>query len=269
MRRLREAGLVSGWWDGRLVGFDLETTGTDPEEARIVSAALVEVGGGLPLRERAWLVDPGIEIPEAASAVHGISTKRAREEGVPAEVAVPEIVMALQEALTAPVPLVIFNARYDLTVLDREASRHDVDPYPPRWVVDPLVLDRWLDRYRRGSRKLDAMLAQHGVDVGHEAHDATSDALNACRLAWKLVRVSGQRAVKLRVRSEDDGRERARMWRQWDSVRVDLAALHDFQAAVAWQEADRLAAYFARVGRVDDAAGVRREWPVISIGATE
>jgi hypothetical protein len=104
-----------------MVGLDLETTGRDPEEARIVSASLVEVGGGLPLRERAWLVDPGVEIPEGATEVHGITTERVRAEGLPTDAAIGEILTALDQALGTSRPLVIFNARYDLTVLDREA----------------------------------------------------------------------------------------------------------------------------------------------------
>jgi len=34
------------WVEGPYAAFDLETTGTDPFEARIVTATFVEVGGG-------------------------------------------------------------------------------------------------------------------------------------------------------------------------------------------------------------------------------
>jgi DNA polymerase III subunit epsilon len=53
------------WHGETLVGFDLETTGTEPLEARIVTASIVEVdGGGHVRRRRDWLADPGIRIPE-------------------------------------------------------------------------------------------------------------------------------------------------------------------------------------------------------------
>jgi DNA polymerase-3 subunit epsilon len=42
-------------------------------------------------------------------------------------------------------------------------------------VVDPLVIDKWLDRYRKGSRKLEAICAHYGA-VLDEAHDADFDA---------------------------------------------------------------------------------------------
>ena len=36
-------GAAMGWHRELLIGFDLETTGTDPREARIVTAAVIEV----------------------------------------------------------------------------------------------------------------------------------------------------------------------------------------------------------------------------------
>jgi DNA polymerase-3 subunit epsilon len=62
-----------GWHRELLIGFDLETTGTDPREARIVTGTVIEVKAGEPLGRREWLADPGVEIPADAVAVHGIS----------------------------------------------------------------------------------------------------------------------------------------------------------------------------------------------------
>ncbi|MER6923464.1 exonuclease domain-containing protein, partial [Streptomyces spiralis] len=72
-----------GWHRELLIGFDLETTGTDPREARIVTAAVIEVREGEPVGHREWLADPGVEIPPDAVAVHGISNERAAAEGHP------------------------------------------------------------------------------------------------------------------------------------------------------------------------------------------
>ncbi|MFE7119937.1 exonuclease domain-containing protein, partial [Streptomyces sp. NPDC057654] len=145
------------WYRGTLTGFDLETTGTDIEHDRVVTAALVrlEPDGGT-AGERTWLLDPGIAIPEEAAAIHGISTERARAQGSPAAPAIAEIADAVAEVLRAGAPLVVMNARYDLSLLDRECRRHGVAPLSERlgpgpWpVVDPLVLDKHADRYRKG-----------------------------------------------------------------------------------------------------------------------
>lgn len=89
-------------WHGEpLAGFDLETTGTEPLEARIVTAAVVEVRGGEVIRQRTWLADPGIRIPAQASAVHGISSERAASEGRPARDVVAEIAQVLMRLLGA------------------------------------------------------------------------------------------------------------------------------------------------------------------------
>ena len=66
----------------RMLAFDLETTGTDPRTCKIVTSALVrltEQGKDSTI----MLADPGVEIPQAASDVHGITTEKARAEGRP------------------------------------------------------------------------------------------------------------------------------------------------------------------------------------------
>jgi DNA polymerase-3 subunit epsilon len=143
-------------WADQLGVFDLETTGVNVEEARIVSAhvGVLNEHGALVSRHD-WLVDPGVEIPPQAQAVHGISTGQAREQGLEASSAVAEILASLTELFSRGVAVVAYNAPYDFTVLDREARRHDLvaltEPYP---IVDPLVIDRAVDKYRRGKRTL-------------------------------------------------------------------------------------------------------------------
>ncbi|MFD7888761.1 exonuclease domain-containing protein, partial [Streptomyces albidoflavus] len=72
-----------GWHRELLIGFDLETTGTDPREARIVTAAVIEVADGERRGHRTWLADPGIPIPAGATAVHGITDARGAPPGAP------------------------------------------------------------------------------------------------------------------------------------------------------------------------------------------
>lgn len=93
------------WISGPLVAFDLETTGTDVETDRIVTAALVRLDpDGAVSEERTWLLDPGVAIPEQASAIHGISTAHAREHGVPAAAAIEEITRSVAEGLRSGTP---------------------------------------------------------------------------------------------------------------------------------------------------------------------
>lgn len=251
------------WWEGRLLGFDLETTAPDPEEARIVSAAVVLVGGGQERVSRTWLVDPGVPIPPEATEVHGITTEQAQELGRPFADVAAEIVDALLEVQTWGAPLVAFNARYDLTVLARELGRLGGTIGTPEVVVDPLVIDKHLDRYRKGSRKLDAICAHYGATL-EQAHDADSDALAACRAAWVL---GAKGKVVRRVWDAQTGAEKAALVQEWEEVRWDLVNLHDAQRRWAREQAIGLADYFRRNGQHEDAEGVRVEWPVIPLAS--
>jgi DNA polymerase III subunit epsilon len=171
-----------------LAVFDLETTGVDVRTARIVTAciAVLDASGALVSR-RDWLADPGVEIPEGAAAIHGITTERARAEGRPAAEVVAEIVAELRTHLSAGVPLVVYNAPYDLSLLRFEAERHGVAPLvDPAPVVDPLVIDKAVDRYRKGKRTLEAAAAHYGVALDG-AHDAGVDAIAAGHVARAIV----------------------------------------------------------------------------------
>ena len=171
-----------------LAVFDLETTGVDVRTARIVTAcvALLDANGTVVSR-RDWLADPGVEIPEGAAAVHGITTERARAEGRPAAEVVAEIVAELRAVLGRATPLVVYNAPYDLTLLAYEAARHAVAPLvDPAPVVDPLVIDKAVDRYRKGKRTLEAAAAHYGVALDG-AHDAGVDAIAAGLVARAIA----------------------------------------------------------------------------------
>ena len=84
------------WTELPRATFDLETTGPNPMTARIVTASLILLGpDGTELRHGEWLADPGVEIPEEAAAVHGITTEHAREHGAPLKQVVFELASAL------------------------------------------------------------------------------------------------------------------------------------------------------------------------------
>ncbi|MDG4862582.1 3'-5' exonuclease [Streptomyces sp. T-3] len=182
-----------GWHRELLIGFDLETTGTDPREARIVTGALVEVKGGEPLGRREWLADPGIPIPQEAVDVHGITNERATSEGRPADRVADELARALTGYWLEGVPVVAYNAAFDLTLLTAELHRYGLpslrerlggtDPAP---VVDPYTIDRSVDRYRKGKRNLEAVCTEYGIALD-SAHDATADALAAARVACAIA----------------------------------------------------------------------------------
>lgn len=264
--RMSEGDAVP-WWQRRMVAFDVETTGTDPEHARIVQAAVALVGGGEETRSWSMLVDPGVEIPPETTKVHGITTEMVREHGrQPVDVLVA-IVEALTIARDAGCVVVAFNARFDLTVLDRELLRRGL---PGRellrdlLVVDPFVLDKHLVRYRSGKRGLLELCTAYDVLLEGE-HDATFDAIAAARLAYRM----GQRGkVVRRTRDDAERQEFISLVAEWEAVRNDAVALYGYQRELAYEDAVQLEEYF-RKGNPGKGVPAQPErdvpkwWPII------
>lgn len=171
------------WTTRPLLGFDTETTGVDVHNDRIVTAALVRRVPGESTEVRTWLIDPGVPIPAEAAAIHGISTEHAVEHGEAPGPALEEIASLIAADLALGVPVVAFNAAFDLSLLDAELTRHALPTLGERLgrevtpVIDPLVLDRSLDRYRKGKRKLGDLCAHYGVFDGGNLHTADVDVL--------------------------------------------------------------------------------------------
>lgn len=193
------------WVTGPLLGFDTETTGVDPLGDRLVTAAVVSRGplgadGARGRDVRTWLADPGVEIPEAAAAVHGITTERARAEGRPAAQVLEDVAGALAAAMARGTPVVAFNASFDLTLMEAGLARHGLPGLRERLgrgdggrgigpILDPLVLDRAVDRYRRGKRRLGDLCAVYGVRVDESLHTAEVDVTAALDVLEAMVRV--------------------------------------------------------------------------------
>jgi DNA polymerase III subunit epsilon len=192
---------MSNSWFDTLGVFDLETTGIDVETSRIVSAHVGVLNAAGDLVEKwNWLANPGVEIPIGASDVHGITTERALAEGRPAAEVIAEIIEVLTSLFDRGLAVTIYNAPYDLSLLYHEALRYNLTPLgEPAPIIDPLVLDKALDRYRKGKRTLEAAAVFYGVDLV-DAHDASADAVAAGRVAQAMARLHPEElAVEARL----------------------------------------------------------------------
>lgn len=179
------------WFRCPFIGFDLETNGVDVESARIVTASAVRWGGGLDtITYCNWISDlGGAEIPADAQAIHKISTEQARAEGLPAAEVVAGIVSALRHLTASGWPVVAMNAPFDLTILDRECERYGVPSLgaSAMFVLDPRVLDKQLDRFRKGRRRLVDLCQHYGAPMVGAAHTSEADARAACAVTWKII----------------------------------------------------------------------------------
>ncbi|MDA8033586.1 MAG: exonuclease domain-containing protein [Actinomycetota bacterium] len=167
------------WWHGQLLGIDLETTGVRRHGDVPVSFALVRVAAGRVVERRLALVDPERPIPPAATAVHGITTERARRDGLPLRAAVELLAEELLEAADRGVPVVGMNLAYDLSLVDHQLRAcTGTGLAEAGWrgpALDVLVLDRHLDRRRPGGRRLVHLCEHYGVALT-AAHEAGADA---------------------------------------------------------------------------------------------
>jgi len=224
-------------WAKKLAVFDLETTGLDLRESRVVTACVLEIDqDGLVVGKNIeWLANPGIEIPEAASNVHGVTTEKAKEYGRPAKEVVSEILETLRGFLSLGTPVVAYNAPFDFTILHYEALRYDLQPLDnPKPIIDPLVLDKFVDTYRSGKRTLEVASKIYGVTL-EAAHNATADAIAAGRVAQAIaLKHSGK-------------------------LPVDAMSLHDAQ--VEWSAAQNASYEKFRRGSSPEFT-VQRGWPV-------
>jgi len=237
------------WHREQLVAFDTESSGVDTENDRIVTATVIPIIPGSKPEPIQWLINPGddFEIPEAATKVHGITTAHAREHGRPPAEALAEIAAELAAQLSHGVPVVVMNAAYDLTLLDRDCRRHGVTTLSqwldrePAPVIDPGVLDKKVDRRRKGKRTLTALCQHYQVRLDG-AHDATEDALAAARVAWRIAEMHPHIA------------------------RMPLEQLHRDQKAWRFEQCRSLEQWFrtrAPADRRDPDKVIPRDWPMI------
>lgn len=179
-------------WTMRRCAWDTETTGTDVEEDRIVTAALVFTGGGKDDSTLTWLVNSGRPSHPKAIETHGVTDERQVAEGQDPKGALDGIASTLASALDWGMPVTGFNVPFDWTILDRDLARNGLPSMakrlgaPPVGLVDALLLDRVVDRYRKGSRSLGSVAAHYGVEL-LDAHTADADAWAALRVADRIT----------------------------------------------------------------------------------
>jgi DNA polymerase III subunit epsilon len=180
--------IAASWTRRPIAALDTETTGTDPARSRCVEIAVLLVGpdGTETAGGYETLVDCGGEIPADAAAVHGITADRVAAEGVPSRDCLRHVVALLQRLADAGVPLVVFNARFDWPLLAAEAARVGL-ALPAVDLIDPMVIDRRVDRYRKGKRRLVDLAAHYDVALTG-AHRARQDALAAAQVTWAIAR---------------------------------------------------------------------------------
>ena len=173
----------------KLVVADLESTGTNVAEARVVTAflGLWDSDEDRFVQYLDFLVNPGVDIPEEASAIHGITTEQASRGMDPVEFL--ELFHYVAHDW-AEYPHVLYNAPYDLSVLNAELERYGYTAFDwtKRQIIDPLVLERHFNKYKKGKKRLMDVAEQRGITLDESRlHSADYDAEVTARIAVQQI----------------------------------------------------------------------------------
>jgi DNA polymerase-3 subunit epsilon len=191
----------------------LETTGLDPARDRIVAIGAVRMNGPAIFRASTFdcLVNPGVPIPRASKAIHGI--------GDSTVAAVPSIAVHLPKLMDLVSGRVVVghSIGFDLKTLSAEAARAGL-PWEAPLALDTLQIVAALDP-REEALDLEHVVVRHGLAVLGR-HTALGDALMTAEL-WRLViarladrgvRTLGEAQAFCATATHVIARQRARGW---------------------------------------------------------
>jgi DNA polymerase-3 subunit epsilon len=171
------------WWHTPgFLAFDTETTGVDTDQGRIVTAAIVHFEAGEPTDTREWLLKIDIPIPPGSTEVHGITDELSQTQGIDQREALIEIHRHLTNA---NLPIVAFNAPFDMAMLNANLIRHGIAPVTESPIICPHVIDKEFDKYVKGrnQRRLMPTIQRYGLDLAEDSwHGAAADATITGRL---------------------------------------------------------------------------------------
>ena len=265
------------WFTQRLAALDFEASDKTPETARIVSCALILVGGGVEPDTREWILNPGIPMEPGAIEKHKITDEYAAEHGLPAEQGVGEIAKAIAEVVASGVPLVGHNlGGYDLNLIDRECRRHLGDSLegicrtPLTRVIDTMILDWYAAPFRRRvsekqgayEMKTTAQTYRLGWD-DEKAHEAKYDALMSAKVAYKMGVIAHKAPQDRPDWVQQLRNSRGPYERFNDLAGIDVEELHRRQVGWAAKRAAGLQEHFRKT---DPAVVIDGSWPLRPVG---
>ena len=150
-----------------LAFFDLETTGLDIKQDRIVELAVVRYWPDGALFEEAQRFNPGIPIPPEVTAIHGITDADVADKPTFAERG------DAIHALLGPCDLAGFNLRkYDIPLLQAEFKRAHL---PPLDMAGRRVIDAQMIYHKEEPRNLGAAFRLYTGFALKDAHTALAD----------------------------------------------------------------------------------------------
>ena len=183
----------------RFIAFDVETTGLNPLEDRVVEISAVVFQEGQIVDKYSSLIKVGHKISYEAQMIHGIRGEdllTAPDEKVVYE----ELVSFLGIALNGEIPLCAHNAEFDISFLCNSLERLNIRNWEnPNWKI------RFIDTLRQARMliegvkdyKLPTLKEYMGLTMN--SHRAENDAIVCGNLLCKLNQIIEEREQKDRI----------------------------------------------------------------------
>jgi DNA polymerase-3 subunit epsilon len=163
------------WFDAPLAVVDVETTGLDPANDRVIEIAVIHMVGGEETARFSSLVHPGREVPGEVTNVTGITNEDLVD--APAFEAIAQEVRTALEGRA----FVAYNLGFDRAFVANELERCGIE-WTPQTPIDPLVFARELHK-KAGSKRLGAVAERLDISL-ENAHRAADDALVAGQVLY-------------------------------------------------------------------------------------
>lgn len=227
----------------KLITFDTETTGVDTENDRVLTCFMRAKDGDKVVFEHSWVIDPGVEVPDGAAEVHGMTTEWIREHGrKDVKNAVKDIVYSLESWVLNGYIVCGYNHSFDLAILESEQNRHLAGegfafPEGVRY-LDPCIFSRVFDKYKKGGHQLITVAQRNGIEIEEDRlHAANYDV----EVTEKLVPIMLNRAWK-ELTKEREGMTPDQF----------VTYLQGWQAEQKKEWAKGLTEYFAKIGKMEE-----------------
>lgn len=166
----------------KYIAFDIETTGLNPVEDRIVELGAVLFENGIPVKKFSSLVNPNKFISFEATRVNNISNEMI--QNAPREnIIYPKLVEFLEDSLSGETVICAHNARFDIGFLSNTLERLGYSGNIK--YIDTLSLSRnliyGLENYKQST------VANYFDIINEEAHRAVTDAETCGKILYRFL----------------------------------------------------------------------------------
>ncbi|HOL22155.1 MAG TPA: 3'-5' exonuclease [bacterium] len=159
-----------------LVVLDVETTGLDPVEGRIVEIALIRIKEGRIIEKLVTLLNPEIRIPPDVSSIHGITDEQIKDAPFFRDIAGKVLDIINKKTL------LVHNADFDIPFLKKELSRCGLELSGIK-IIDTLAIAR--NHFCFPNNSLSTIAAYYNIDTSG-SHRAEADAIMTYKIYCKL-----------------------------------------------------------------------------------